>query len=122
MSEETKQKIKDTHKKNKEANMGIFKKKNIQTKTFIEGQQQAEDNFREPIPGLKMPKPVVPNRDPVPEPEPNTMKDYINRIGGQGSTGYEEPLQQQPKTVKLVPGYYFWVDEYGDICFKHKRP
>ena len=82
--------------------MGIFRKKSIETKTFVDGQQQAGD----PIPGLKIP-------DPEKQQEAEKPKEKEKPALETNTTGQN--------TIRIIPGYYYWLDEYGELCFKLKR-
>lgn len=108
--------LREAKKKAKEDIMGLFGKKKVETKTFVEGQQvQTQTQQAQPIPGLQMPAPVVPN---------NTEQELLRLQIQQAqleAQARQQAQRQMAQEVALQPGFLYWVDEYGDICMKPRR-
>lgn len=115
MSDETKEKLRNAYKQRQEDKnkMGLFKKKPIETKTFIEGQQQQPTAQQlPPMPPPPLPQPPLP---PPPQPPIDYNEDGVDYP----QDNISEELQPQP--IKLQPGFYYWIDEFGDLCSKPMR-
>lgn len=92
--------------------MGLFTKKNIQTKTFVDGQEQ---EIREE-PAEEKKKIGRPSKLPPPPPPPVEDDEETEEEE-------EKPQPKEPKAEKIIlqPGFYYWLDDYGEVCLKPIR-
>ena len=111
MSEETKQKLRDAYKKRTEEKE-MFGKKKIETKTFVNGQQQGGQPLQ-PIQRNELPPPPPPSEELEQIQQPIQYAQHIPQP--------IVPQQQQPQQIVLQPGYYYWIDDYGEVCMKPIR-